>query len=320
MAFRRSGVQAFRRQSDRSVGSVGSVLNAGPEHLNTRTPERPFRPGFTLIELMVAMTLLAIIGGGMAMAFNTSLRAAGSIRQRAEVTDERRKLIAQLRTDLEGVWLRSGSQTTWFRGGDLSSDPNEVSANPGGGSSAQGDSLELTTSRPISLDALQQGEQSEGTLGPQSDVAQVSWRLEPDTDGTLALVRRERTPPDSQVDDSQDPSVVRTVMSRSVTALQVYCYDGTQWLEQWDSALPPANTTTSPGTTGTTGTTSQTALSGLPQAVQVTLTFGRGSTGSRLPARNSSSTTDQPLTVVVPMPGAAPQTTTRTGVAPGVNG
>jgi prepilin-type N-terminal cleavage/methylation domain-containing protein len=320
MAFRRSGVQVFGRQSDRSVGSVGSVLNADPEHLNTRTPAH-LRPGFTLIELMVALTLLAIIGGGMAMAFNTSLRAASSIRQRSEVTDERRKLIAQLRTDLAGVWLRSGSQTTWFRGGDLSSDPNEVSAaNPGSGSTAQGDSLELTTSRPISLDALQQGDQSEGTLGPQSDVAQVSWRLEPDTDGTLALVRRERTPPDSQVDDTQDPSVIRTVMSRSVTAMQVYCYDGAQWLEQWDAALPPANTTTTSGATGATGTASPTALSGLPQAVQLMLTFGQGSTGSSSPTRNSSSTTEPPLTIVVPMPGASPQTTTTTGVAPGVNG
>src|SRR5439155_7447139 len=188
----RSGVQAFK------TGKVkGESVLVGPERLNARTPER-LRPGFTLIELLVAMTLFAVIAGGMALAFNTSLRAAASVQQRAEVADERRKLVAQLRADLEGVWLRSGSQTTWFRGGDLSTDPNEAAANPGGTTPAQGDSLELTTTRPISTEALQSWDQTEGTLGPQSDVAQVSWRLEQDTDGTMALVRRERTPPDAE--------------------------------------------------------------------------------------------------------------------------
>jgi hypothetical protein len=105
-------------------------------------------------------------------------------------------------------------------------------------------------------------------------------------------------------------------MSRSVTGFQVYSYDGTQWLEQWDAALPPANSSgTASGTsTGTAGTGGQNSLAGLPQAVQVTLTFGRGSTDSRLPTPNSSSGEDLPLTVVVAMPGAAPQTTATTGV------
>src|SRR5207302_9208951 len=132
--------------------------------------------------------------------------------------------VTQLRADLEGVWLRSGSQTTWFRGGDLSTDPNQAAANPGGATPAQGDSLELTTTRPISTEALQSWGQTEGTLGPQSDVAQVSWRVERDPDGSLVLVRRERTPADATVDPTQDPSVVRTVMSRSLTGMQVYCF------------------------------------------------------------------------------------------------
>jgi prepilin-type N-terminal cleavage/methylation domain-containing protein len=278
---------------------------------------RRLRRGFTLIELLLAMTLLAIIAGGMALAFNTSLRAAGAVQQRAVVADERRKLVAQLRADLDGVWLRSGSQTTWFRGGDLSNDPNEAASNPSGPPS-QGDALVLTTTRPISLDALQSWGQErsdargEGTYGPQSDVAQVSWRLEQDTGGSLVLVRRERTPPDATVDETQDPSVVRTVMSHSVTGLQVYCYDGTQWQEQWDAALPPPNSTAGSGTT--TGTTGQTTAAGLPQAVQVTLTFGKGTSNARPTGRNQPSADDQPLTVVVPMPGAQPQTTATTGV------
>jgi prepilin-type N-terminal cleavage/methylation domain-containing protein len=291
-----------------------------------RTP-----PGFTLIELLLAMTLLAIISGGMAMAFSTSLRAAASIQQRAGDADERRKLVDQLRADLEGVYLRTaasattaspaagaatptGSPTTWFRGGNLSNDPNvaasTTTASAGEAIPAQGDSLELSTSRPISLDALQAGAQAEGTYGPQSDVAQVSWRLERDPDGSLVLVRRERTPADPTIDPTQDPSVLRTVMSRSVTAMQVYCYDGTQsqWLEQWDAALPPQQSSTAAGSGQSSSSTGGTNTpAGLPQAVQVLLTFARGSTNSRGVPLNQLSAQAPPLSVIVAMPGAEEQ-------------
>jgi prepilin-type N-terminal cleavage/methylation domain-containing protein len=296
-----------------------------------RTPKRP---AFTLIELLLAMTLLAIIAGGMAMAFSTSLRAAASIQQRAGDADERRKLVDQLRADLEGVYLRSGaaataaapaaagtagaagSPTTWFRGGDLSTDPNVTGSTTTAGTAsagesipAQGDSLELTTSRPISLDALQAGQQAEGTYGPQSDVAEVLWRLERDPDGSLALVRRERTPADPTLDPTQDPSVLRTVMSRSVTAMQVYCYDGTQsqWLEQWDAALPLENSATVGAGQSSSSASGTNAPAGMPQAVQVLLTFASGSTNRGGLSLNQSTAPALPLSVIVAMPGAEEQ-------------
>jgi prepilin-type N-terminal cleavage/methylation domain-containing protein len=273
-----------------------NTQHPAPEHLS---------PGFTLIELLLAMTLLAVISGGMAMAFSTSLRAAGAIRQRAEVADEQRKLVEQLREDLQGVWLRPGSQTTWFRGGDQSA---TATAGPGGATATQGDTLELTTARPISSDALQSEGQTEGTLGPQSDVAQVSWRLEPDADGTLALVRRERTPADPEVDDTQDPSVVRTVMSRSVSAMRVFCFDGTQWVEAWDAAAQEDSSTGGTSSGSTPSGSGQNGEMGLPQAVEVRLEFGNPSTNRRGVTPNQSSDTAPRLNIVVAMPGAEGQT------------
>lgn len=288
-------------------------------------------PAFTLIELLLAMTLLAIISGGMAMAFSTSLRAAASIRQRAGDADERRKLVDQLRADLEGVYLRAGAAaaapaagagtaasaaTTWFRGGDLSSDPNvtasttTATASAGEAIPAAGDSLELTTTRPISLAALQAGAPAEDAYGPQSDVAQVSWRLERDTGGSLALVRRERTPADPTLDQTQDPTVLRTVMSRSVASMQVYCFDGTQsqWLEQWDAAVPLPQSSTAAGSAPASGPGALAqGAPGLPQAVQVILTFARAVTNSRGVAPSLSSAPAVPLSVIVAMPGAEEQ-------------
>jgi prepilin-type N-terminal cleavage/methylation domain-containing protein len=275
--------------------------------------------GFTLIELLLALTLVAVIGGGMALALSTSLRAAETIQHRTDVADERRTLVAQLQADLQGVWVRPGSQTTWFRGGDAATIsagyPPERSEgrvpaapSPGGATAAQGDVLELTTARPVSTDALQAGDQAEGALGPQSDVAQVSWRLEPDTDGSLALVRRERTPADPEVDDTQDPSVVRTVFSRSVTGLQVLFFDGTQWLEEWDAVAPEQNSSSDSGN-------GQSSPAGLPQAVQVTLTLAPDATRRRSVPRNQPSDAASQLTTVVAMPGAEGQTAATVGTS-----
>jgi prepilin-type N-terminal cleavage/methylation domain-containing protein len=292
-----------------------------------RNTHYALRSAFTLVELLLALTLVAIISGGMALSFNTALHAAGSIQQRTQVTDEQRKLVAQLRTDLEGVWVRPGSltaasattttgATTWFRAGNLSTDPNLTAGTTAGEAIlAVGDSLELTTTRPISLDALQMGSQGEGTFGPQSDVASVSWRLEQGPNGSLVLVRRQRTPPDPTVDETQDPSVVRTVMSSSAASMQVLVYDGTQWLEAWDAALPMSENDPSltSGTTGgtTSGTTGGTTgggtntPAGLPQAVQVTLMLAPGATNS-VSARPPSAQ-NVPLSLIVAMPAAESQ-------------
>jgi hypothetical protein len=240
------------------------------------------------------MTMLATIAGGLAMAFSTSLRTAAAIRQRAELADEQRALTGRLQADLQGAWLRPGSQWTWFRGGQGIVDPGSTT------NTGDGVSLELTTTRPVSTDAVGADEGADGASGPQSDVSQVSWRLEPDTDGSLALVRRERIPPDPNVDEAQDPAVVRTVMSHAVTTMTVRCFDGTEWLDQWDT------TSESDSTSGSTAAAA-TPTTDLPRAVEVALYFASQPTRIRLsqPMNGNAADPSAPhLTFVVALPGS----------------
>jgi prepilin-type N-terminal cleavage/methylation domain-containing protein len=256
------------------------------------------RPGFTLLELMLAFTLLAIIAGGMTLALSTSLRAVDTIRGRGEAADERRALVARLRADLEGVWLRPGSQTTWFRGGDLTGTASTST-------SARGDLLELTTTRLLSSEVLT----SEGDAGsvanprdlandePQSDVAQVTWQLEPDRDGRLSLVRRERVPPDPEIEQTQsvDPSVVSVVYAREVSDLNVRFFDGTDWLETWDTVVSEETSEEESAQPGA-----------LPMAVEVTISFGDeaavASVDRRRGSRSPKVAATAPLTLVVALP------------------
>jgi general secretion pathway protein J len=225
------------------------------------------RRGFTLLEMLIAMTLLSIIAAGIALAFGTSLRTFAVLRQSSDVADARRLLARQLEEDLEGAWVRTGSTTTWFRG--VSSTPTtEVTL-----TLPQGNILSLTTARPPSVDAIRLDEGVGGTAGPQSDLHQVSWWLEPASDGVMELVRRERTPPDETVDETQDVSVTRTVLARGVRGVSLRFFDGTEWVEEWDVGGEPDTTGT------TTAAPAATTDTGLPTIVEITLQFDPATAG-----------------------------------------
>jgi hypothetical protein len=166
----------------------------------------------------------------------------------------------------------------------------------------EGSVLSLTTARPVSPDAVYQDESVGGASGPQSDVAQVSWALEQAPDGTQQLVRRERTPPDAEVDETQDPTVGRTVLAQGIREVTLRFFDGSQWLDQWDTS-PETDTTGAPATL--------TAPVGLPELVEVTVVFDAANAGpssglSRFRSlAGSSDDTDAPrlkLDVALPQP------------------
>src|SRR5207244_12360893 len=93
-------------------------------------------------------------------------------------------------------------------------------------------------------------------------------------------------------------SVVRTVMSPAVTGMTFQFFDGTQWLDQWDTTSEDDSTTASQNGIGT---------SGLPHAVQIILYFaGQPARGAvnRLPSSNGVDPDAPHLMLVVSLPGA----------------
>lgn len=223
--------------------------------------------GFTLLELLITLTLLSIISAGIALAFGTSLQTFQVVRRNSDVADARRLLARQLEQDIEGAWVRTGSTTTWFRG--VSSTPTTAVTL----TLPQGNVLSLTTARPPSVEAIRLDDGVGGTTGPQSDIQQVSWWLEPGADGVMELVRRQRTPPDAEVDETSDVSVTRTVLARGVRDVALRFFDGTEWVEQWDVGGEVDTTGTQVGGQVTTTDT------GLPSMMEITLQFDPATAG-----------------------------------------
>jgi hypothetical protein len=157
--------------------------------------------------------------------------------------------------------------------------------------------LSLTTARPVSLDAVREDLGIESLAGPQSDVAEVSWWLEPGPDGVLELIRLERTPPDPETDVTQDPSASRTVLARGVREMSLRFFDGVEWWEEWDTSAQ--------------GNTEEEAITSanLPALVEITLTFdltAANTAAGALPGRetglDSAVAAAPPWTLVVALP------------------
>jgi hypothetical protein len=132
----------------------------------------------------------------------------------------------------------------------------------------------------------------------------VSYWLEPAPDGILELVRRERTPPDAEVDETQDDATTRVVLARGVREMNLRFFDGVEWYEEWDTVAEDETAET------------ETAPAGLPQIVEVTLLFEPGSGNApqgalQLPDSGLSlSDEDAPrwtLVVALPRPVDPPQ-------------
>lgn len=208
--------------------------------------------GYTLIEFIVTMALLAIIMPALTLSFRTTLDASERIDRRTLLTAEARAVLPVITQDLQNAFVLDREGTThWLIGTDsLSGD-------------APADSLTLTTmsGRPP-LTALVQDATPADTVEPLSPIQQVNYSLEPGSEeGTGLLIRSFSSPP------GEDPTATTDaeLLSDRVIGFDVQYFDGTEWHESWDTTQPDL----AAGTNAAEGT--QTPI--LPLAVRVSLTL-----------------------------------------------
>ena len=170
------------------------------------------RAGFTLVEVLLAVTVLAIIISAVYGSFATagrSVEQAGAVR---EGTDLARTLLARLTTDITNAYVNTAMPETFFYGRKAQVDEKRF------------DSLFLTTltnwRRP-------------GTR--ESDLWEVGYTFqeEPDRNGGRTLFRKEKREPSRDV-----PPLEGTVdysLTDTVADLRFRYFDGSVWTEEWDS-------------------------------------------------------------------------------------
>lgn len=174
------------------------------------------RPGFTLMELVLAMGVCAIVLAGVSGVFFSAVRLRDSATQMVDDALPVQRAVAILRRDLQGVMLpaTSGILSGDFKVGDVTS--------PGVN---QNVAIELYTT----TGALHANE-------PWGDIQRVTYELRPTATGKdlIRSVTRNLLATITPVPDDQ-------WLLGTVESLDFDCYDGTQWRTAWDTTMSDTN-------------------------------------------------------------------------------
>jgi len=167
------------------------------------------RRGFTLFEVLIAMAIVTILLSTMATTISVAFKQK---RAAEEAVDSVRD--TQTVGGINGMSNSSGiTSGTYYLFGPFI-----------------GDNLSLTfyTTGPEPKAAI------------QGDVRYVEYALSPQSDGRLALVRREDT---NLLSDQVGTDMAEEILVTDVISVAYQYYDGTNWLDAWDSTDTTANNT-----------------------------------------------------------------------------
>ncbi len=166
------------------------------------------RKGFTLIELMVALTLLVILAGAL---YGTYFSVMGAREKGGVRIEQRRELantLGKLHSEISSAYFRSTNKKLLFVVEDRDSFGKPASV------------LAFTGISPPRIDPA-----------PSSDLTLVRYSVQ-EKEGVLTLVRESREPY-LDVSVKSYPYPVMDV----VEGFLVECYDGGKWVKSWDTAL-----------------------------------------------------------------------------------
>jgi len=200
------------------------------------------RRGFTLLELTIAMTFVALVATGIAVSISTCLKVWQRSLAAAELNQEARAVMQMLSRDIRGAHVGLRRDAGYFWG------------TPAGSSGSSIDTLELCTessapSRAALLPDEVRGEWDQAARPPLSDYVGVRYEERAaDGDEPAGLYRMAYVVPGADPDLPDELGLEPTsteLVSRSVVGLRFEYLDGEEWTGSWetnpeDTRLPRA--------------------------------------------------------------------------------
>ncbi len=172
------------------------------------------RQGFTLLEILVAAILVAILAGAIVALLDSAQRARTLVDSRSERRILAGALLDVVALDLTGALATGTTQDPGFLGNDDSAGDLAI------------DSLSFLTLS---------GRPDRRSAQPSADFRQVGYRLETDTEAEApGLVREELTLITGTSLFGEDLHVVDG-LSEDVGELDFEYFDGSSWQTEWDS-------------------------------------------------------------------------------------
>lgn len=166
------------------------------------------RGGFTLIEVLLALALSALLLTAVYWTYFSINRSIDAATEGHEAMETGRSLLELLRRDIRGI---SPGKTPLIGGNE------EIDGQKAG-------TLDFTTTAHLGRDTHQ--------------LTRVGYALVQDQDGNKVLIRKQTR----NLRDESAEFEMKSELSRIIDTFTVDFYDGTDWIDKWDSrtkgALP----------------------------------------------------------------------------------
>jgi prepilin-type N-terminal cleavage/methylation domain-containing protein len=253
------------------------------------------RRGFTLIELVVAMTFVALLASGIVISISTALNVWKRTAEANELNQEARAVIELLSRDLRCAYLGLDHQTGFFIGGA----PQE-------GESPM-DALYFTTQ---STSAAELGLLPDDVLKdwdpqldpPVTDLVGVRWEWHEGTaDTPEGLYRVTSVMPQLEVPEDEETAVTGEVSSEfvsdAVEDLRFQYLDEGAWSTSWDSTGAAFDIAQQVGEEDTSP-----QVNHLPQAIAIEFVLRDPSVGENVPRGRVSKDKQHTFRTVVTLP------------------
>lgn len=247
--------------------------------------------GFTLIELLLAIFIFAIVLAAINGVFFASMRLQRRTTEVVEAGLPLQRALAVMRRDLQGIMAPGGTSD-----GTSSGTPTR----PLSGSLRSGvtSSSSATTSAGLRLQSSPEFYTCTGPLdeiAPWGEVQKVVYFLRQPFDRSARGMDLYRSSTRNLLTTTMEESMDEWLMG-GVDQLLFSFFDGSQWLDTWDSTGEVAGTSVSTGNTIRSGatlsgssasatTTNTTTTVGLPKAIKVEIVMA--SAGGGRQARSS---------------------------------
>jgi prepilin-type N-terminal cleavage/methylation domain-containing protein len=173
-----------------------------------RTCSSRFPSGFTLVEIMASVTILALIAGMTFAIVFGAVKRSRYLDRELELQTEGASIVSLIAEDIRSAFIQDGV-VPFFIGKDSVS----------GGSPTDSIALLTTATLPVA------------PMIPSGAVGEVEYIIEEREDGKRVLVRREQAPAAAPFDEGGD---VYEVTDR-IGALDMNYSDGDDWFDEWDS-------------------------------------------------------------------------------------
>jgi len=200
--------------------------------VTSRSPRTRSRSGFTLLEVTIAMTFVAVLISGITLTITTCLKVWDRSRETADFNQEARAIIEVLSRDIRGAYLGLNRGGGYFlaAGGSKGQDATPT--------------LEFTTESSIIRAALlpeaPQGTDGEQLGAPATDFVAVRYELlderEADRPG---LYRTSWVAPSAEwlaQPPGLDEAVGTELISASIDDMRLRYWDGESWTDGWESS------------------------------------------------------------------------------------